>query len=67
MNVRRIVCLAAALLAAGWLTTSFTSGQEMTLSSQVTERVLPNGLKVLMVRRPTPRWSAASSRTASDR
>ena len=49
MNVRRIVCLAAALLAAGWLTTPFTSGQEMTLSSQVIERVLPNGLKVLMV------------------
>ncbi len=51
MNVRRIVCLAAALLAVGWLTTSFTSGQEMTLSSQVIERVLPNGLKVLMVKR----------------
>ncbi len=51
MNVRRIVCLAAALLAAIWLTTSFTSGQEMTLSSQVIERVLPNGLKVLMVKR----------------
>ena len=51
MNVRRIVCLAAALLAAGWQTTPSTSGQEMTLSSQVIERVLPNGLKVLMVRR----------------
>jgi len=51
MNVRRIVCLTVVLLAAGWLTTSFTSGQEMTLSSQVIERVLPNGLKVLMVKR----------------
>jgi predicted Zn-dependent peptidase len=51
MKIRRIVCLAAALLAVGWLTTSFTRGQEMTLSSQVIERVLPNGLKVLMVKR----------------
>jgi len=51
MNVRRTVCLVAALLAAVWLTDAFTSGQEMTLSSQVIERVLPNGLKVLMVKR----------------
>ena len=51
MNVRRTVCLVAALLAAIWLTNTFTSGQEMTLSSQVIERILPNGLKVLMVKR----------------
>jgi predicted Zn-dependent peptidase len=51
MNVRRIGCLAMVLLAAGWLSTT-TGGQEMTLSSQVIEKVLPNGLKVLMVKRP---------------
>jgi predicted Zn-dependent peptidase len=51
MNVRRTVCLVAALLAAVWLTDAFTRGQELTLSSQVIERVLPNGLKVLMVKR----------------
>jgi predicted Zn-dependent peptidase len=51
MNVRRMTCLAVVLLAVAWQTTSFTRGQEMTLSSQVIERVLPNGLKVLMVKR----------------
>ncbi len=51
MNVRRALGVVVVLLAAGWLTTAFTSGQEMTLSSQVIERVLPNGLKVLMVKR----------------
>jgi predicted Zn-dependent peptidase len=51
MNVRRLVCLAAVLLAVSWLGVA-TGGQEMTLSSQVIERVLPNGLKVLMVKRP---------------
>ena len=51
MNVRRLVCLAAVLFAVGWLSVA-TGGQEMTLSSQVIERTLPNGLKVLMVRRP---------------
>jgi len=51
MNVRRTVCLVVVLLAVGWLTTSLTQGQQMTLSSQVIERVLPNGLKVLMVQR----------------
>lgn len=51
MNVRRLVCLAALLPAVGWLGVA-TSAQEMTLSSQVIERTLPNGLKVLMVKRP---------------
>ncbi|HEX7485033.1 MAG TPA: pitrilysin family protein [Vicinamibacterales bacterium] len=51
MNVRRLVCLAAVPLAVGWLGVA-TGGQEMTLSSQVIERTLPNGLKVLMVKRP---------------
>ncbi len=51
MKVRRLVCLAAVLLAVGWLSVD-TGGQEMTLSSQVIERTLPNGLKVLMVKRP---------------
>ena len=51
MNVRRLVCLAAVLFAVGWLSVA-TGGQEMTLSSQVIERTLPNGLKVLMVKRP---------------
>jgi predicted Zn-dependent peptidase len=51
MKVERQVCLAAVLLAVGWLSVT-TGGQEMTLSSQVIERTLPNGLKVLMVRRP---------------
>jgi len=51
MNVRRLVCLAAVLLAVGWLSVA-TGGQELTLSSQVIERTLPNGLKVLMVKRP---------------
>ena len=50
MNVRRLVCLAMALLAVGWLTVG-VRGQELTLSSQVIEKVLPNGLKVLMVKR----------------
>src|SRR5512136_140616 len=51
MNVKRIGCLAVVLLAVGWLSAT-TGGQEMTLSSQVIEKVLPNGLKVLMVKRP---------------
>ena len=51
MNVRRLVCLAAVLLAVGWVSVD-TGAQELTLSSQVIERVLPNGLKVLMVKRP---------------
>jgi predicted Zn-dependent peptidase len=51
MSLRRLMCLAAVLLAVGWLGTA-TSGQEMTLSGQVIERTLPNGLKVLMVKRP---------------
>jgi predicted Zn-dependent peptidase len=51
MNVRRLVCLATVLLAVGWSGVP-TAGQELTLSSQVIERTLPNGLKVLMVKRP---------------
>jgi predicted Zn-dependent peptidase len=51
MNVRRLVCLAVVLLAVGWSGVP-AGGQEMTLSSQVIERTLPNGLKVLMVKRP---------------
>ncbi len=51
MNVRRLVCLAAAALAVGWPGAT-ARGQEMRLSDQVIERTLPNGLKVLMVRRP---------------
>jgi predicted Zn-dependent peptidase len=52
MQIKRLVCLAMALAAAGWLGTALTSGQELTLTNQVVERVLPNGLKVLMVKRP---------------
>ncbi len=51
MNVRRMVCLAAVALAAGWLAAPIAA-QELTLSGQVIERTLPNGLKVLMVKRP---------------
>jgi len=51
MKVKRLVCLAGALLAVGSMTVATSAGQEVTLSSQVVERVLPNGLKVLMVRR----------------
>jgi len=51
MNVKRLVCLATVLVAVGWLSVA-TGGQELTLSGQVIERTLPNGLKVLMVKRP---------------
>jgi len=51
MKVKRLVCLAGALLAVGSMTVATSSGQEVMLSSQVVERVLPNGLKVLMVKR----------------
>jgi len=51
MNVRRLVCLATVTLAVGWLSVT-AGGQEMKLSDQVIERTLPNGLKVLMVKRP---------------
>jgi len=51
MNVRRTTCLIALLLVVGGLVTQPTHGQQMTLVSQVIERVLPNGLKVLMVQR----------------
>jgi len=52
MHIKRLVWLALAILAIGSLAVAPTTGQELTLSSQVVERVLPNGLKVLMVRRP---------------
>jgi predicted Zn-dependent peptidase len=52
MQIKRLVWLAVAILAIGWLASGPTSGQELTLSSQVVERILPNGLKVLMVKRP---------------
>jgi predicted Zn-dependent peptidase len=45
------MCLGTGLLAVGWLSVT-AGGQEMKLSDQVKERTLPNGLKVLMVRRP---------------
>ena len=51
MNIKRLVCLATAVRPSAG-STAPTRGQELTLSSQVIERVLPNGLKVLMVKRP---------------
>lgn len=51
MNVRRLVCLTTVCVTVGWLSVAALA-QEMTLSSQVIERTLPNGLKVLMVKRP---------------
>ncbi len=51
MNVRRPMCLATVLLTVGWLSVT-AGGQQLKLSDQVIERTLPNGLKVLMVRRP---------------
>jgi predicted Zn-dependent peptidase len=50
MRHRLFVCLGLILLAAVWLVP--TQAQEMSLTSQVIERTLPNGLKVLMVKRP---------------
>jgi len=46
----RVQIVALVILVVGWLAP--LPGQEMSLTSQVIERVLPNGLKVLMVKRP---------------
>ena len=46
----RVLVFALVVLVLGWLAP--LPGQEMKLSDQVIERVLPNGLKVLMVKRP---------------
>ena len=46
----RVLIVALVILVVGWLAP--LPGQEMSLTSQVIERVLPNGLKVLMVKRP---------------
>ncbi len=50
MRERVRVCLVLLLAACVWLVP--TGAQEVSLTSQVVERVLPNGLKVLMVKRP---------------
>jgi predicted Zn-dependent peptidase len=51
MTRRQLVSLALLLLVAlVWLAP--VAGQELSLTSQVTERTLPNGLKVVMVKRP---------------
>jgi len=49
MKRSRIFHVSALLLAFGWI--SLSQAQEISLTSQVIERVLPNGLKVLMVKR----------------
>ena len=46
----RVLIVALFIMVVGWLAP--LPGQEMSLTSQVIERVLPNGLKVLMVKRP---------------
>ena len=50
MRHRLFVCLGLLLLACVWFVP--THAQEVSLTSQVIERTLPNGLKVLMVKRP---------------
>jgi hypothetical protein len=50
--MRQRTAVAAALLAAGLAWAVPAATQEVSLISQVTERILPNGLKVLMVKRP---------------
>jgi Insulinase (Peptidase family M16) len=50
MRHRLFVCLGLILVTAGW--TVPAAAQEVSLTSQVIERTLPNGLKVLMVKRP---------------
>jgi len=50
MRHRLFVCLGLLLLAVVWLTPAIA--QEVSLTGQVIERTLPNGLKVLMVKRP---------------
>jgi len=50
MRHRLFVCLGLLLLAVAWLAP--VTAQEVSLTGQVIERTLPNGLKVLMVKRP---------------
>ncbi|MFO7693918.1 MAG: pitrilysin family protein [Vicinamibacterales bacterium] len=50
MRHRHFVCLGLILIAAVWFVP--THAQQVSLTSQVIERTLPNGLKVLMVKRP---------------
>ena len=50
MRHRLFVCLGLLLLAAVWLAPVIA--QEVSLTGQVIERTLPNGLKVLIVKRP---------------
>jgi predicted Zn-dependent peptidase len=50
MRHRLFVWLGLILAAAGWAVPA--TAQEVSLTSQVIERTLPNGLKVLMVKRP---------------
>jgi predicted Zn-dependent peptidase len=45
-----VLIVALVILVVGWVAP--LPGQEISLTSQVIERVLPNGLKVLMVKRP---------------
>jgi predicted Zn-dependent peptidase len=47
---QRVLALTLVILVLGWLAP--LPGQEMKLTDQVIEKVLPNGLKVLMVKRP---------------
>ncbi|MGE5361258.1 MAG: insulinase family protein, partial [Bacteroidales bacterium] len=48
---QKVLLLTLAILVGGWLAPTL-GGQELKLSDQVIEKVLPNGLKVLMVQRP---------------
>jgi len=50
MRHRLYVCLGLILIAVVWVVP--TDAQQVSLTSQVIERTLPNGLKVLMVKRP---------------
>ena len=50
MRHRLYVCLGLILVAVVWFVP--THAQQVSLTSQVIERTLPNGLKVLMVKRP---------------
>ena len=50
MRHRLYVCLGLILIAVVWVVP--TQAQQVSLTSQVIERTLPNGLKVLMVKRP---------------
>ena len=47
---QRVLVLTLVILVLGWLAP--LPGQEMSLTGQVIEKVLPNGLKVLLVKRP---------------